>query len=107
MCTLIINAAVGLNISREGRSQDNASIFASTMGRPALGRIFAQLIDTSIFVSLIPKGTRDAEFAYRPNHKAVWEKVGVIEVLEDRYGARAGQWATFQEVNAVEIRSLR
>lgn len=110
ICTLLINTSVGLNPSSNPsyrrKLDDNASIFMSTEGKPALGKSFAYLIDTSIFLSTIPKGRRDAEVAYGGEEEAShWEKVGIVEVLKDRYGTREGRWAAFESVSGIGIRS--
>ncbi len=100
ICTILINAMVGLNKSigpnYRRKQEDDASIFASTAGKPALGKKYAHLINTSILLSSIPKTKADAEIAYgRDGHRGGWETVGVLEVIKDRYGAREGRWATF------------
>ncbi|KZF22179.1 hypothetical protein L228DRAFT_268664 [Xylona heveae TC161] len=73
------------------------SIFASTPGKPALGKSFAHCVDTHLFLSRVPKGIRDAEVVYagsRSNgHDA--QMVDVIEVLDDRNSARQGRWSAF------------
>ena len=63
ICTILTNGVVGLgpgsgNYKR--RPEDNVSIFASTIGKPALGKTFAYLIDTSLFLSLVPPTSNDA-----------------------------------------------
>ena len=91
---------------RSYRPSDNASIFTSTSGKPALGRTYAYLIDTSVFLSSIPKAREDAATAFggsgREGEK--WESVGIVEVLRDRYSDREGEWGAF-EINAgVELK---
>lgn len=102
ICSVLTNTAVGLypssNPNYPRKAQDHASIFAATMGKPALGKAFTYLIDTSIFLSAIPKMKVDAEMAYGRD-AAGWKKVGVLEVLKDRFGAQEGRWAAF-EINA-------
>lgn len=100
ICSVLTNTAVGLNLSMyPRRAQDNASIFEATVGKPALGKAFTYLIDTSIFLSSIPKMRLKAEIAYGGGDSLVWKKVGVLEVLQDRFGAQEGRWAEF-EINA-------
>ena len=100
ICSILTNTAVGLNPSSnpkyERRAQDNVSIFAATVGRPALGKLFTHLVDTSILLSVIPKLRLDAEMAYGEADAAGWKKVGVLEVLKDRFNTQEGQWATFE-----------
>lgn len=104
ICTLLINAAVSLSppansmYSNSHRPSDNASVFSSTNGKPALGRTYAYLIDTSIFLSSIPKTREDAEVAYGGSGDSAgrWRSVGILEVLKDRYGNREGEWAAFE-----------
>lgn len=109
--TLLINAAVGLTPSNPfypRRPDDNASIFGSTQGKPALGRVFAYLIDTSIFMSMVPKRKEDAEVAFGGGQgkEGGWEKVGVMEVVRDRNGGREGRWGVFEVFEGVEVRGV-
>lgn len=104
ICTLLVNAAVSLSPAANSiygnshRPSENASIFSSTNGKPALGRTYAYLIDTSIFLSSIPKTREDAEVAYAGSGDSAgrWKSVGILEVLKDRYGNREGEWAAFE-----------
>ena len=84
---------------------DNVSIFASISGKPALGRTYTYLIDTSIFLSTIPKTQDDVEIAFggRPGK---FFNVGILEVLKDRYGEREGEWGAFEIVDGVELRGF-
>jgi len=108
VCTILTNAAVGLNRSQnpdhQRRSADNVSIFASTLGRPALGKAFSYLIDTSIFLSAVPKSRNDAAIAYgeRPPGQT-WQEASVLEVLKDRCGSREGRWMAFQINSDVKL----
>ena len=101
---------MGLNPSSSSiyprRSEDNASIFASVLGKPALGKIYKHHIDTSVFLSSIPKTREDAEIAYGGVSSIKCETVGVLEVLSDRYGDREGQWANFKIVDEAEMRNI-
>lgn len=97
ICTLLLNSAVGLSPSLtiyHRQSTSNASIFSSTLGKPALGKSYAYCIDTSVFISRVPKGSEDAEKEYNGGGGGV--KVGVLEVLADRYGKREGWWGSFE-----------
>lgn len=108
ICALLVNSAVGLNPSNnptyQRRAQDNVSIFESTAGKPALGKSFSYLIDTSVFLSKIPKTREDAEIAFDDGNARQWNSVGVFEVLKDKRGTREGQWALFRIVNGVSLR---
>ena len=109
ICTLLINAAVSLNPSNNPNYhqglEDNASIFTSTVGKPALGKVFAHLIDTSLFLSSIPKTKEDAEAAYAGNgsSEARWKNTMILEVLKDRHGAREGRWVAFDIAEGIEL----
>ena len=100
ICSILINAAVGLNPSANPsyprKAQENASIFVATAGKPALGKAFTYLVDTSIFLSAIPKTRLDAEIAYGGGDAAELKRVGVLEVLKDRFGTQEGRWAVFE-----------
>ena len=85
---------------------ENASIFNSTVGKPALGKSFAYLIDTSIFLSILPKSRGDAELAYGGRIDDMhWDTVCVLEVLKDKHGTREGRWAAFEVAAEVELKS--
>ena len=108
ICTILTNAAVGKNLStdpeyRHGPRED-VSIFSSTMGKPALGKTFTFLIDTSVFLSTVPKTSDDANIAFGGGGKAPWyQKALILEVLKDRCGAREGRWAAFEIAAEVKI----
>lgn len=99
-CTLILNTAVGLrsqNAQYLRKADEQVSIFASTPSKPALGKHFAYLIDTSIFLSTLPRLKDDADAAYGDSREdRNFEKAGIIEVLKDRYGTREGRWGAFK-----------
>ena len=108
ICTVLTNAAVGLSASTnreyKRRPEDNVSMFSSTPGKPALGKTFTYLIDTSIFMSTIPKTASDAAIAYGNRGDASsFKKAIVLEVLKDRCGSREGRWATFEILDEVKI----
>lgn len=104
LCTLLINSIVGLHPSdhpsyrRRPDESSNLSIFESTAGKPALGKTFAYLVDTSLLLSKVPKG--DEALVDRQN-------VEVLEVVKDRYGAREGRWAAFHIVVSGNRRSFK
>lgn len=108
ICTILINAMVGINTYNSPKyprkPEDDVSIFTSTTGKPALGKAFPHLIDTSILLSTIPKTRADAEVAFgRDGDSSGFESVGVLEVIKDRNGAREGQWATFEVLANIEL----
>lgn len=109
ICTILSNTAVGLASSLpfssyKRRPEDNVSIFSSTMGKPALGKTFTYMIDTSIFLSVVPSRMEDAAIAFvdAGNGKA-WRKAIVLEVVKDRCGTREGRWAAFEIIDEVKI----
>lgn len=107
ICTLLINAVVGINRNKNSdptsESDQNASLFSSTSGKPALGKTYTSLIDTSILLSSIPKTQADAEIAYGEDDRSGWKSVGVVEVIKDRNGACEGRWATFEVLGNINL----
>ena len=108
LCTILINAAVGINPLKppeyRRHLEDNVSIFSSTMGKPALGKTFTYLIDLSIFLTSVPKTTADAVAAYGDKSRAdTWTNAVVMEVLKDRRGGREGRWAGYEIVSNVKL----
>lgn len=95
LCTVLLNHA-----STYQQAKDEApSIFSSCTLRPALGKSFAYMLDLHLLVHEVPKTNADARAAYSNDHGSKQGKaVEVLEVLDDRYGGRAGRWAFF-EVN--------
>ena len=109
ICTVLINAVVGISRRKAPgptrESDDNASIFAATIGKPALGKAYAHLIDTSIFLSSIPKTQADAVMEYgEDDDRSAWKSVGVVEMISDRYGVCEGHWATFEVHGGIDLR---
>ena len=109
LCTIIINAVVASNSSSKFRNdsshEQNASIFASISGRPALGSSFAQMVDKSLLLSVI---SNVAGAAVRALHKSGSagkgsKDVTLIEVLTDRLGSGAGRWAAFEIQGEIEL----
>ena len=107
ICTIVINSVVGTSLSSNRQYQrqpeENVSIFSSTMGKPALGKNFAYLIDTSILMSVVPKTSQDATVAFTDGPDAPFTKALVLEVLKDRCGSREGRWAAFQIATGVKL----
>ena len=108
ICSILINAAVGKNISSNPDYQrgprEDVSIFSSTMGKPALGKTFTFLIDTSIFLSTVPKTSNDAYIAFGERGEASsYQKALILEVLKDRCGSREGRWAAFEITAEVKL----
>lgn len=110
ICTLLINAVVGLNKLKYSdnprKSEYGVSLFASVYGKPALGKTYSYFIDKSIFLSSVPKTRADAGNAYgQDGDKSGWESFGVIEVIKDRNGACEGRWATFKILADIDMYS--
>ena len=108
VCTILTNAAVGRNPSRNPGYQhgprEDVSIFSSTMGKPALGKTFTFLIDTSVFLSTVPKTSDDAFIAFGGGEKASsYQKALIFEILKDRCSTREGQWAAFEIAAEVKL----
>ena len=108
ICTIFTNAAVGNNHSSNPEYQhgprENVSIFSSTMGKPTLGKTFTFLIDTSVFLSAVPKTSDDAYIAFGDRGGASsYQKALILEVLKDRGGTREGRWAAFEIAAEVKI----
>ena len=108
MCTILVNSAVGLNPSTNPeyhrRVDDNISIFSSSFGKPALGKVFSHSIDTSIYLSMLPKTRDDAVTAYGDSvEDRTWQKAIVLEVLKDRHGTREGRWVAFEIAGGVKL----
>ncbi|KAL9001896.1 MAG: hypothetical protein Q9188_005156 [Gyalolechia gomerana] len=111
VCTLIVNAAVGLRpqgTQYHCKANDHVSMFASITGRPALGKHFTYLVDASIYLSTLPRSKEDADVAYGEVHGAKrFNEVRVIEVLKDRYGSREGRWSAFNITAGTDLQSVR
>ena len=108
ICTVLTNAVVGVTVSSnqeyKRRLEDNVSIFSSIPGKPALGKTFTYLIDTSIFLSAIPKTANDVAIGYgNSGNASSFKKAFVLEVLKDRCGSREGRWAAFEISDEVKI----
>ena len=108
VCTILTNAAVGRNPTRNPDYQhgprEDVSIFSSTMGKPALGKTFTFLIDTSVFLSTVPKTSDDAFIAFGGGEKAPsYQKALIFEILKDRCGTREGRWAAFEIAAEVKL----
>ncbi|KAL8824119.1 MAG: hypothetical protein Q9191_005286 [Dirinaria sp. TL-2023a] len=111
-CILVTNSIVGVHTSSSPqyrrRPEDDVSIFSSTIGKPALGKTFTHLIDTSIFLSSLPKTRDDAEVAYGGDGGTKnFATAGILEVLKDRETTRAGRWAAFDLINGTDIRMIQ
>lgn len=110
LCTILINAAVGINPSKnpeyQGRPEEHVSIFSSTLGKPALGKTFTHPIDSSIFLSAVPKTSEDATIACADG-ESFFQKAFVVEVLKDKRGSREGRWAAFEIADGVKITLFR
>lgn len=106
ICTLLVNAAVGLNSSSNPkyarRPEEHVSIFSSTLGKPALGKTFTFLVDTSIFMSAVPRTSKDATIAIGSSGD-YFQKTFILEILKDRQGSREGRWAAFEIADGVKL----
>ncbi|KAL8784082.1 MAG: hypothetical protein Q9195_009191 [Heterodermia aff. obscurata] len=111
ICTIISNAVVGHVSSKnqlyQQKPEENASIFYSITGKPALGKSFTYLIDTSIMLSALPKTAEDAGSAYGDNIKGRKPQYcGILEILHDKNGTRAENWVAFEMVDGLELMSI-
>ncbi|KAI9796952.1 MAG: hypothetical protein M1833_005898 [Piccolia ochrophora] len=101
LLTLLINNVVSTTPRRQNpphAPSTDASIFASTHGKPALGRSFSYCVDTHVMLSKVARGREDAEMAVevgKGKGKVGWREVGVCEVLEQRFGPGKGRWGCF------------
>ena len=108
ICTILINSAVGMSTSSNAgyqqRPEDHVSVFASTLGKPALGKTFTYLIDTSIFLSNVPRARVDAEVLFG-ERKSVdsWKAATILEIVNDKNSDREGRWAAFEIVSNVKL----
>ena len=108
LCTILTNTAVGINSSKnpdyQRRPEEHVSVFASTLGKPALGKTFTYLIDTSVFLSSVPKTSADAMAVYGEQlGPESWQRALIIEVMKDRCGGREGRWAAFEIASSVKL----
>jgi len=107
VCAVVFNATVGeytpgVRMAEGGAERtagggaggaaerDNASVFASTRIRPALGRTWPFFLDVGCMVSAAR--SVDESKATRSKGRARF----VFEVLTDRYRGRVGRWAVFE-----------
>ena len=112
VCILVTNSMVGVHTSSNTqyhrRPEGDVSIFASVIGKPALSKTFTYLIDTSVLLSSLPKTRDDAESAYGGDSGTKsFTTAGILEVLKDRESTRAGRWAAFDILNAIDIRMIQ
>lgn len=112
ICVLMTNSIVGVHTSSNPQyrrhPEGDVSIFASIIGKPALGKTFTYLVDTSIFLSSLPKTRDDAESAYGGDSGTKnFATAGILEVLKDRESNRAGRWAAFDLLNGIDIRMIQ
>jgi len=109
ICILLVNSAVNVDPLTEARYSrkldDHASVFASTWGKPALGRTYASLIDLSIYLSTMPKTREGAEVAQTQSFQKTTKSrsVGIFEVLKDRTGMREGRWCVFDICDGIKL----
>ncbi|KAL6713272.1 hypothetical protein ACLMJK_008737 [Lecanora helva] len=107
ICAILVNAVVGVNSTKNSDyrtyADEHASVFSSTLGKPALGKSFSYTIDTSILMSVVPKTSADATIEMGDRPGLPYEKALVIEILKDRYGAREGRWVAFQIDGGIKL----
>ena len=107
ICSIIVNAVVGFDpmksTKHQRRPDEHISVFSSTLGKPALGKSFANLIDTSVLITTIPRKSKDATIAFGSNPDSQFVKALVLEVVKDRCGAREGRWAAFEIIANVKL----
>jgi len=104
----MVGVQTSSNLQYRRRPEENVSIFASIIGKPALGKTFAHLVDTSILLSTIPETRRDAERAYGTDSgDPDYSSASVLEVLTDRSGSQAEKWAVFHIKKGMEIRLIQ
>lgn len=104
----MVGVQTSSNLQYPRRPEENVSILASIIGKPALGKTFAHLIDTSILLSTIPETRRDAKRAYGTDRgDAEYSSAGVLEVLTDRNGPQAEHWAVFHITDGMNIRLIQ
>ena len=111
ICTLLTNSVVGLSASRDPvylrRPDHGVSIFASAVGKPALGKSFTYLIDMSVLLSTLPKTVDDADAAYGDqSDDRQAQYCGIFEVLQDKHGTRAERWAAFKVIDGIHVRPV-
>ena len=107
ICTLVLNGVVSNHADQSSiftkRPADNVSIFASTAGRPALGKSFLSCVDFHVHLSQVPNARADAETAYGGEMGKSWDEMSVCEVISDRFGSRTGRWGCFAIVSRIDV----
>ena len=102
ICTIITNDVVAVavcsNSDLPSRLGDRVSVFASTMGKPALGKSFSLLTDTSVFLSNDLDWNIEDYRRSKPKRKNA-----LIEVLHDRKGSREGKWSAIKSMAGEEL----
>lgn len=112
ICSIITNAAIGGSDSTSShnirrRIGVNVSIFASNFSRPALGRQFSLLIDSSVLLSNVSDLSSLETQHAKHDHMEIPSNAGMVEVLYDKTGSREGKWAAFEIVAGSEVKGLR
>ena len=84
ICVLLLNAVVSVGQTDAGRAPAEEQM---VMGKPALGKRYAEVVDLSIYVSSNASASRSSEDE---------ENVRTFEIIEDHGGHREGKWCQFQ-----------
>jgi hypothetical protein len=107
-CAILINNAVGVerySPAKQSRSEiGHISRFVSVLGKPALGKVYANLVDFSVLLSNVPV---DDLHSRTSNHKGQRgkhaENVRLLEIIKDRNGNTEGCWAEFSIDNTYSL----
>ena len=101
VCCVVTNVLVP---ARPG--EDNWSVFASAMYKPALGRAGERLADAVFNVRWHPRDRVDARVKYREGGTD-WSGCWVLECARDRYGEREGRWKAWESMgNGTELKAI-
>lgn len=97
ICTLLHNAV--MTYQPKSITEPTPSIFSSCTLRPALGKLFAYLLDMHLLLHRVPLTAADAKSVYAA-HSAIPKSserlASVLEVLQDRHSGRVGHWSAFK-----------
>jgi hypothetical protein len=97
VCTILHNAT--MTYPTKSSTEPTPSIFTSCTLRPALGKLFAYLLDTHLLLHRVPLTAADAKSVYAAHSaipKSSQKLVSVLEVLQDKHSDRVGHWSAFR-----------